>query len=100
MTTTRLFYLFILFRLSSRPSAREQEVDQGGDIGDADVAILVAVGGLVADGIAAEQQVDQGGDISDAHIAITIHVTTHNGHAHGEVVGIQFTEHRLLVAVS
>ena len=58
------------------PAAGEDEVDEGGNVGDADFAIAVAVGILEVDviGVAGEDVVDEGGDVGDGHRAVFIGV--------------------------
>ena len=60
------------------PSSRKDVIDEGGDIADVDVAVLVAVGRAEVDagGVAREDVVDQSRHIADVDIAVIVHVAT------------------------
>ena len=72
------------------PGARQQVVDQGGDVADVDAAVLVAVGTAQADtrSIAAKQIVDQGCHVADVHVVVAVHVTTQASVLGGEVARV------------
>ena len=63
------------------PGAVEQEVDQGADVGDADIAIAIAISGSQVDTsrIAGQQVVDQGRYVGNRHIVVAVHVTAQEG---------------------
>ena len=90
------------FAVGLIPAADEQIVDQGRHIGDGDFTVAVTIGCIQADtgGITSQQIVDQGRDIANGHMAVTVHVAPDEGDVDSEVVGIQFAEDRLLIAVS
>ena len=68
-------YLFdFLCEAQSKNLLLENEGDEGIDVGDADFAVAVDVGGGGA-GSAREDDVDDGIDIGDVDLAIGVHVT-------------------------
>ena len=52
----------------------QEEVDEGGYIFDADVAVGIHVGLIVASGIACQEEVNEVGDIIDTELAIIINI--------------------------
>ena len=59
------------------PGARQQVVDETRNVGDADIAIAIAISGSQVDTsrIAGQQVVDQGRYVGNRHIAVAVHVS-------------------------
>lgn len=72
------------------PGTRQQVVNKGVDVGDADIVIAIAISSSQVNArlIAAQQIVDQSRHIVDVHATVTIHVTAQAGVLCGEVARV------------
>ena len=72
----------------------QEEIDEGGYIFDADAAVGIHVGLIVASGISCQEEVNEVSDIVDAHLAVIIDIAW-------EVftIGIEPHVHRLPVII-
>ena len=64
----------------------EEVVDEGGDVGDGESAVVVEVGNLDGGGVACQEVVDEGGDVIDGGAFVVVDVAP--GDDLGEVVPV------------
>ena len=80
----------------------QNQVNQGCDVGNVDYAVVVHIGCCIPErrGSAAQQIVDQHRHVSNIHSAIVVHIAQDEGDVDSEVMGVEFAEHGLLIAVT